>query len=77
MAVTDVENRDMNGFSKQKIPNLAHTYGTIPHLETLLPPQAKAQLLPLTSSHASLPTGQRSSWNKCSRPPLKLLYKLV
>ena len=41
MAVTDVENRDMNGFSKQKIPNLAHTYGTIPHLETLLPPQAK------------------------------------
>ena len=25
MAVTDVKNRDMNGFSKQKIPNLAHT----------------------------------------------------
>ena len=25
MTVTDKENRDMNGFSKQKIPNLADT----------------------------------------------------
>ena len=25
MAVTDVKNRDTAGFSKQKIPNLAHT----------------------------------------------------
>ena len=77
MAVIDVKNRDMNGFSKQKIPNLAHTYGRITHLETpSCHHERKAMLLHPTSPYAPLPTGQRCSWPKCSRPALRLPYKL-
>ena len=76
IAVTDVKNRDMNGFSKQpKIPDLAHT-GEYHTSRPSCPHEQKARLLHPTSLHASLLTGQLWSWHQCSRPPLRLLCKL-
>ena len=75
MAVTDVTNRDMNGFSKQKIPILRIRENITPR-DPLLPPRAKGSAPAPDESPCLSYTGQRCSWHKCSRPPLRPLYEL-
>ena len=76
MAVTDMKNRDTNGFSKQKIPNLAHTGEK--HISRP-PPATTSERLGSGPRRVAMPFiyGQRSSWHKCSMPQLRLLYELT
>ena len=61
MTVTAKTNRDIDGFSKQKMPNLAYT--GIKHAQTLLcHHEQKARLVPPTSPHGSVFRGERFSY---------------